>query len=380
MRTTAELREGFQRFYEERGHLRVPSHSLIPPADDPSTLFIVAGMQPFKPYFLGTKEPPAPRVVSVQKCLRAGGKDTDLEDVGRTDRHTSFFEMLGNFSFGDYFKDEAVDFAWEFVTEQLRARPGAALGHRPRGRPGARARRGHRRDRGLEARRHPGRADRAALGKRQLLAGGRDRALRAVLGDLLRPRRRSTAAASPTASPAASCDRFLEFCNLVFMEYDLRPGPHARRRCPTQNVDTGLGLERIACVAAGRRVVYDTDGFQLIMDWVEAAVRRRRTATATVATKAHRVLADHGRGDDVPDRRRRHAVERGPRLHLPPHHPPRRPARPADRPRRAFLPASPAVVIEQMGDAYPELREHAAEIERVVRPRRSASARRSRAA
>ena len=95
MRTTAELREGFQRFYEERGHLRVPSHGLIPPADDPSTLFIVAGMQQFKPYFLGLREPPSKRVVSVQKVLRAGGKDTDLEDVGRTDRHCSFFEMLG---------------------------------------------------------------------------------------------------------------------------------------------------------------------------------------------------------------------------------------------------------------------------------------------
>src|SRR6185503_15181778 len=78
--TTAELREGFQRFFEERGHLRIPSHPLIPPPDDPSTLFIVAGMQPFKPYFLGVREPPNERVVSVQKVLRAGGKDTDLED------------------------------------------------------------------------------------------------------------------------------------------------------------------------------------------------------------------------------------------------------------------------------------------------------------
>jgi len=119
VRTTAELREGFLRFYEERGHLRVPSHSLIPPADDPSTLFVVAGMQQFKPYFLALREPPGKRVVSVQKVLRAGGKDTDLEDVGRTDRHCSFFEMLGNFSFGDYFKDEAVDMAWEFVTGHM---------------------------------------------------------------------------------------------------------------------------------------------------------------------------------------------------------------------------------------------------------------------
>ena len=121
--TTNELREAFQSFFAEREHLRVPSQSLIPPPDDPTTLFIVAGMQPFKPYFLRTKEPPSNRVVSVQKCLRAGGKDTDLDDVGRTDRHNSFFEMMGNFSFGDYFKDEAVDYAWEWVTGVLKLEP-----------------------------------------------------------------------------------------------------------------------------------------------------------------------------------------------------------------------------------------------------------------
>jgi alanyl-tRNA synthetase len=123
MTTVNELREAFQRFYEERGHLRVPGHSLIPPPEDLSTLFISAGMQQFKPYFLRTKEPPSPRVVSVQQCLRAGGKDTDLEEVGRTERHCSFFEMMGNFSFGDYYKDEAVDFAWEWVTEVLGLEP-----------------------------------------------------------------------------------------------------------------------------------------------------------------------------------------------------------------------------------------------------------------
>ena len=160
-------------------------------------------MQQFKPYFLGLREPPATRVVSVQKVLRAGGKDTDLEDVGRTDRHCSFFEMMGNFSFGDYFKDEAVDAAWEFVTEQHEARPGAALGDRPRGRPGARPRRGHRRDRGVEARRDPGRPDRAAR-QGQLLAGGRDRPLRPLLRDLPRPRPRARLRRATTARPAAS--------------------------------------------------------------------------------------------------------------------------------------------------------------------------------
>ena len=94
------------------------SWSLIPPPEDPSTLFISAGMQPLKPYFSGQKDPPAPRFTNVQKVLRAGGKDTDLEDVGRTDRHCSFFEMLGNFSFGDYFKEQAILLAWELLTKE----------------------------------------------------------------------------------------------------------------------------------------------------------------------------------------------------------------------------------------------------------------------
>ncbi|MCY7304388.1 MAG: alanine--tRNA ligase, partial [Thermoleophilia bacterium] len=96
MQTTAELREGFLSFFEERGHMRFPSWSLLPPPEDPSTLFISAGMQPLKPYFSGQKDPPAPRFTTVQKVLRAGGKDTDLDEVGLTARHASMFEMLGN--------------------------------------------------------------------------------------------------------------------------------------------------------------------------------------------------------------------------------------------------------------------------------------------
>src|SRR6187431_3704598 len=119
MRTTAELREAFLSFFESNEHLRFPSFPLIPPPEDPSTLFISAGMQPLKPYFSGAKEPPAPRFTTVQKVLRAGGKDTDLDQVGLTARHASFFEMLGNFSFGDYFKDGAIDLAWEFATGRL---------------------------------------------------------------------------------------------------------------------------------------------------------------------------------------------------------------------------------------------------------------------
>ena len=142
--------------------------------------------------------------------------------------------------------------AWEFVTRADGARPRPALGDRPRGRPGARPRRGHGRDRGLEARRDPARADRAAR-QGQLLAGRRHRAVRAVLGDLLRPRARSTAAAATTAGPGCECDRYMEFYNLVFMEYDLRPG-HELVPLPNQNVDTGLGARARRLPAPGRRL------------------------------------------------------------------------------------------------------------------------------
>src|ERR671935_2977254 len=119
MRTSNELREAFLSFFEEREHVRRPSASIIPPADDPTTLFIIAGMQPMKRWFLGLEQAAAPRVTTVQKCVRAGGKQNDLDDVGLTNRHLCFMEMLGNFSFGDYFKDGAIEFAWEFVTERL---------------------------------------------------------------------------------------------------------------------------------------------------------------------------------------------------------------------------------------------------------------------
>ena len=361
MRTTAELREGFLRFYEERGHLRVPSHGLIPPADDPSTLFIVAGMQPFKPYFLGLRRPPAPRVVSVQKVLRAGGKDTDLEDVGRTDRHCSFFEMLGNFSFGDYFKDEAVTAAWEFVTTRMELEPERLWATVHEGDPVL----------GLDEDTVAIEAwGRVGVPPDRIVRLGKDNFWRAAetgpcgaCSEIFYDRGPEHGCGRADCRPGCECDRYMEFYNLVFMEYDLRPG-NELVPLPTQNVDTGLGLERGACLLQGVDSVFDTDGFRLIMDWVEGESGVADGASPA-ATKAHRVLADHGRAmsfliaDGVTPSNEgrgyicrriiRRAVQHGQRIGL-------------DGVYRL-----PAVVVEQMGGAYPELLEHADEIEHVVK-------------
>jgi alanyl-tRNA synthetase len=361
VRTSAELREGFQRFYEKRGHLRVPSHSLIPPPDDPSTLFVVAGMQPFKPYFLGLREPPARTVVSVQKVLRAGGKDTDLEDVGRTDRHCSFFEMLGNFSFGEYFKDGAVDFAWEFVTKEMGLEPEKLWATVHEGDPSL----------GLDEDAVAIEAwKRVGMPAGRIIRLGKDNFWQAAetgpcgpCSEIFYDRGEEHGCGRQNCRPGCECDRYMEFYNLVFMEYDLLPD-RTLQPLPTQNVDTGLGVERGALILQGAASTFDTDGFRLIMDWVEQE-SGVAYGESPVATKAHRVLADHGRAmsfliaDGVSPSNEgrgyicrriiRRAVQHGQRIGL-------------DRVYRL-----PGVVVEQMGDVYPELREHAVEIERVVR-------------
>ena len=358
--TTNELREAFQRFYEERGHLRVPSHSLIPPPDDQTTLFIVAGMQQFKPYFLRTKEPPRDRVVSVQKCLRAGGKDTDLEDVGHTDRHNSFFEMMGNFSFGDYFKDEAVDFAWEFVTTVLKIDPERLWVTVHEGNPV------YELDEdtvAIEA------WQRVGVPPERIVRLGDDNFWRAAdtgpcgpCTEIFFDRGEEYACGDPACRPG-HCDRYYEFYNLVFIQYDLQPG-NRLTPLPNANVDTGMGVERTACVLQGVGSNYDTDGFRVIMDWIEreSGVGYR---DSPLATRAHRVIADHCRAVSfliaegiVPSNEGRGYICR--RLL-------RRAVQQANRIGLKDLHRLPAVVIEQMGDAYPELKEHAGEIERVVR-------------
>jgi alanyl-tRNA synthetase len=358
--TTNELREAFQRFYEERGHLRVPGHSLIPPPDDQSTLFIIAGMQPFKPYFLRTKEPPSKRVVSVQPCLRAGGKDNDLDEVGRTERHCSFFEMMGNFSFGDYYKDDAVDFAWDWVTGVLQLDPERLWATVHEGDPAlelgedevaiaAWKRKGIPPERIVR------------LGKDNFWQSGETGPC-GQCTEIFFDRGEKYACGDPNCGPG-HCDRIMEIYNLVFMQYDLRPG-NVLVELPTPNVDTGNGIERTACVLQDVSSVFDTDGFQLIMQWVE-----RESGVAyndsDVSQRAHRVLADHGRAVSFliaegiePSNEGRGYICR--RLL-------RRAIYQAKRIGLEGLHRLPAVVIEQMGDAYPALREHAGDIERIVR-------------
>jgi alanyl-tRNA synthetase len=358
--TTNELREAFQRFYEEKAHLRVPAHSLIPPADDQTTLFISAGMQQFKPYFLRTKEPPNDRVVSVQPCLRAGGKDNDLDEVGRTDRHCSFFEMMGNFSFGDYYKDEAVDFAWEWVTTVLKLEPERLWATVHEGDPVLEL------DEdtvAIEA------WQRVGIPVERIVRLGKDNFWQAgetgpcgQCTEIFYDRGEAYACGDPNCGPG-HCDRIMEIYNLVFMAYDLRPG-NVLVSLPTPNVDTGNGVERTACVLQDVSSVFDTDGFQLIMQWV-AEQSGVAYNDSDVSRRAHRVLADHGRAVSFliaegiePSNEGRGYICR--RLL-------RRAIYQAKRIGLEGVHRLPAVVIEQMGDAYPILREHAADIERIVR-------------
>jgi alanyl-tRNA synthetase len=363
MRTTAELREGFLSYFESKGHLRRPSAPLIPSADDPSTLFIVAGMQPMKKFFLGLEPPPGPRVTTAQKVMRAGGKHADLDDVGSTARHASFFEMLGNFSFGDYFKDEAIAFAWEFVTVHMGFEPARLWATVFAGDPAL----------GL------GEDEVAVAGwlrvglPRERIIGqprsenfwqAADTGPCGPCSELFLDRGAEHGCGEATCGPNCEhCERFLEFWNLVFMEFDLGADGTATP-LPQQNIDTGLGLERGAMLLQGKDSIFDADGYQEIMEWV-AAESGVAYGDSEQATKAHRVLADHGRAMTfliaegiIPSnegrgyivrRLIRRAVQQGRRIGL------------------QDVYRLPGVVLGQMASAYPELKEHADEIERVVR-------------
>ena len=359
MRTSAELREGFLAYFESKGHKRLPSWPLIPRADDHSTLLTSAGMQPQMPFFLGRERPPAPLTATAQKCFRT----PDIDEVGLDGHHLTFFEMLGNFSFGQYFKEGAIELASEFIREHLRIDWDRIWATVHAGDP----------ELGLGE-------DETAIALWEAIGLPRERIVGlpssenfwSVGGpgpcgpdsEIYYDWGEEHGCGDPGCAPACPrCDRFLEFWNLVFMEYEL----HVDRTLtplPTQNVDTGMGVERLAAIMQGVRSVYETDGYQAIMAWIEAESGVPWDADEA-ATKAHRVLADHARGmtflvgDGVmPSNEGRGYVLR--RIV-------RRAVQQARKIGLDDLWRLSDVVVEQMAPWYPELAEHQGRIRDVLR-------------
>jgi alanyl-tRNA synthetase len=284
-RTADELRQSFLDFFVARGHTAVPSASLIP--HDPTVLFNVAGMVPFKPYFVGDEVPPFSRAVSSQKCVRAGGKHNDLDDVGRTKRHLVFFEMLGNFSFGDYFKELAIPYSWELVTEvwgfdgdriwitvHESDDEAEKIWHEVVGVPMDRIQRLGDKDNFWQM------GDTGPCGPCSELHIDRGPAFGPDGGPLHDPHG----------------DRFMEFWNLVFMQYDQAPDG-TRTALPKPQIDTGAGLERILCLLQGVDAVWETDLMAPLID--EACSLTGRTYRPgdydDRDSFAVRVLAEHAR-------------------------------------------------------------------------------------
>ena len=283
-RAASEIREAFLAFFEKRGHRRVPSASLIPDSD-PTLLFTNAGMVPFKRVFLGEETREYSRATTAQKCIRVSGKHNDLENVGRTPRHHTFFEMLGNFSFGDYFKPEAIEYAWQFVTGVLELPPGRlhvtvfredddAFGLW-RDRVGLPESRIYRLD---EADNFWAMGDTGPCGPCSEIHYD------------FGPQPHCT---NPHCNPACDCGRFLEFWNLVFMQFD-RDGAGTLTPLPKPSIDTGAGLERVAMVVQGVQWSYETDLFRPIL------LRAQELSGCALGGDAEkdvslRVVADHAR-------------------------------------------------------------------------------------
>ncbi|MFQ5678870.1 MAG: alanine--tRNA ligase [Gemmatimonadota bacterium] len=286
----SEIRSRFVEFFERAGHLHLPSAPLVP-ADDPTLLFTNAGMVPFKRAFLGRQEPAGPRVVTVQKCLRVSGKHNDLEEVGRTARHHTFFEMLGNFSFGDYFKEEAIRFAWEFVTAELGLEPDRLWATVHRDDERARAL-------WLEVSEIP--PERVlGLGDRENFWQMAETGPCGPCSELHYDVRPPDAPRSLTPEEfllAGEADHFMEIWNLVFMQFD-RGEDGRDRPLPAPSIDTGAGLERIAAVLQGKRTNYHTDLFLPLIEEAEEVVGRRypREPEDWEEGLPFRVLADHAR-------------------------------------------------------------------------------------
>ena len=277
MTSSNDIRAGFLDYFKQRGHEVAPSSSLVP-ANDPTLLFTNAGMVQFKEAFLGGEQRACPRAATAQRCLRAGGKHNDLENVGRTARHHTFFEMLGNFSFGDYFKEEAIRYAWDFLRREL-ALPEEKLWVTVYQDDDEAARIWLRQVGVSESRfSRCGEADNFwSMGET-----GPCGPCSEIFYDY-----GADAPGGPPGSADADGDRFVEIWNLVFMQFD-RDDQGRLQPLPKPSVDTGMGLERIAAVLQGVRNNYDTDLFQPLTRAVHDLAGGR--ATEPVSTQ---VLCDH---------------------------------------------------------------------------------------
>ena len=274
-----EIRETFLSFFEKRGHLRQASAPLVP-QNDPTLLFVNAGMVPFKNIFTGVETPPGPRATTSQKCVRAGGKHNDLDNVGYTARHHTFFEMLGNFSFGDYFKEDAIAFGWELCTKEFALDPKKLL-----------------------VTVYAEDDEAAAIWKK--VAGFDDSRIIRIgtsdnfwsMGDTgpcgpcseIFYDHGEGVPGGPPGSPDEDGDRFIEIWNLVFMQFD-QQADGTRKNLPKPSIDTGMGLERISAVLQGVHNNYDIDLFKALIA-AEEDIYGAKAAGDKLAS--FRVIADH---------------------------------------------------------------------------------------
>jgi alanyl-tRNA synthetase len=277
MKSLSDVRSGFLEFFASRGHTVVPSSPLVP-RNDPTLLFTNAGMVQFKNLFTGAEKRPYSRATTVQKCVRAGGKHNDLDNVGYTARHHTFFEMLGNFSFGDYFKEDAITFAWDFVSKVI----------------------GLPKDRLLvtvyntddQARqlwkKIAGLSDDRIIGHHSNLWAMGPTGPCGFCSEIFYDQGPSVAG-GPPGSPDEDGDRFLEFWNLVFMQFE-QVDENTRLDLPKPSIDTGMGLERIAAILQGVTNNYDVDLFRHLIAASESASGVKSEGEATFS---HRIIADH---------------------------------------------------------------------------------------
>ncbi len=278
--TSDDIRSAFLDFFVEKGHEVIPSSSLIP-RDDPTLLLTTAGMVQFKPYFLGQALPPNPRLASCQKCFRT----TDIEAVGDSS-HLTFFEMLGNFSVGDYFKPEAIEWGWEFVTRRLDLPPErlwitifldddeAFHLWRKQGVPESKIKR---------------------FGEEDNFWGpAGDSGPCGPCSEIHYDFGEAVGCGQPSCAPNCECGRFSEIWNLVFMQYN-QDKSGKRTPLPKPNIDTGMGLERTAAVIQGKTSIYETDLFLALLDYIVELTGKKYQADSETGN-AMRVIAEHGRG------------------------------------------------------------------------------------